>query len=80
MQMLAVSKTGQWGTALWPSGSATDVPEGPYVAIVRQVLRDGTPTGADEILVRLAPTSGGNVLMSGTVAYSGDVKRAVDEP
>lgn len=63
----------------WPSGVPVDSPNGRYVAIARQVLSAGVPTGADEVLIVLAPASGGNVMTSGTITYSGDAERALEE-
>ena len=69
---------------LWPVGMSVDAIPGQarYVAIVRQIMTTGgtpAPTGADEMLIVLAPESGGNVQTTGTVAFSGDVKRAADQ-
>ena len=63
----------------WTSGMPVDAPGGHYVAIARQILSSGTPTGADDVLIVLAPESGGNVMTTGTITYSGDAKRALEE-
>lgn len=55
---------------------------GRYVAIARQIMTTDAkpiPSGADEVLIVLAPESNGNVITSGTVAFSGDAKHASDE-
>ncbi|MFC0170741.1 hypothetical protein ACFFKC_21990 [Pseudoduganella danionis] len=64
---------------VWPSGLQINMINGRYVAIVRQILAAGTPTGADGMLVVLSPLSNGNVLTSGTVAFSGDIARAAEQ-
>lgn len=64
---------------LWPSGVPVDSPEGRYVAIARQVLSAGVPTGADEVLIVLAPVRNGNIVTSGTIPFSGEAKRALEE-
>jgi prepilin-type N-terminal cleavage/methylation domain-containing protein len=69
--------------SLWPTGVSVEAsPAGRYVAIARQQMTTGgspVPTGADEVLFVLAPTSSGSVLTTGTVAFSGDAKRALEE-
>lgn len=68
---------------VWPSGmSVNAMGNGRYVAIARQIMSTDAvpvPTGADEMLIVHAPLSGGDVMTSGTVAFSGDAKRAIEE-
>lgn len=64
---------------VWPTGVQINAGTGRYVAIVRQVLAAGVPTGADEMLVVLAPLQGGNVMTSGSVSFSGDLQRTMEQ-
>jgi type II secretory pathway pseudopilin PulG len=71
------------GQYQWPSDLDVnaDYGNGRYVAIVRQIMQtDGvTETGATEMLIVLAPLSSGNVLTTGTVSFTGDIKRKSEE-
>lgn len=69
---------------VWPNGMSVNVNgTGRWVAIVRQIWSGGaTPaaTGADEVLIVQAPIDGsGDVLTTGTVTFTGDVRRASEE-
>ncbi len=68
---------------LWPSGlSVNAMGNGRYVAVFRQIMSTDAvpvPTGADDVLFVHAPLSGGNVMTSGTITFSGDAKRAIEE-
>lgn len=70
--------------SLWPSGmnyNATSANR--YVAIVRQIMSTDAvpaPTGAVELLVVMAQLdTAGNVRTSGTVTFSGDAAKAIQE-
>jgi prepilin-type N-terminal cleavage/methylation domain-containing protein len=65
---------------LWPGGTPVNASSsGRYVAIVRQVLNGGTATGADEMLIVMAPLSGGNVMTTGSVTFTGDIGQTTNE-
>jgi prepilin-type N-terminal cleavage/methylation domain-containing protein len=68
---------------VWPSGmSVNSVDNGRYIAIARQIISTDAvpiPTGADEMLIVHAPLANGDVMTSGTVTFSGDAKRAIEE-
>lgn len=75
---------------LWPAGLSPNLPSnqmpvsgvngGRYVAIARQIMNGATPTGADEILIVLAPLdASNNVMTTGTVAFSGTKDAFSDE-
>jgi hypothetical protein len=65
---------------VWPASIPVNVNNSSrWVAIVRQVMSGSTATGADEMLIVLAPLSNGNVLTTGSVTFSGDIKRASEE-
>lgn len=64
---------------VWPSALQINVGSGRYVAIVRQIVAAGVPTGADEMLIVQAPVQGGNVMTTGTVTFNGDKKRVMEQ-
>ncbi|MCU6502301.1 hypothetical protein LPN04_31350 [Rugamonas sp. A1-17] len=75
----AFDATSLQAKGVWPSSLQINAGSGRYVAIARQVLAAGVPTGADEMLVVLAPVVNGNVLTTGTIPFAGDVKRALEQ-
>jgi len=64
---------------VWPTGIPINAGTGRYVAITRQVMAAGVPTGADEMLVVLAPVQGGSVMTSGSIPFTGDLKRTMEQ-
>ena len=67
---------------LWPAASSIDLYGGRHVAIIRKDMTSDAvpvPTGGDEMLIVFAAVSGGNVLMTGSVPFNGDTKRAAAE-
>lgn len=67
--------------SLWPTGAPLNFNgTARYVAIVRQVLNGGTPTGADEMLIVMAPLDGsGAIKTTGTVTFTGSAAAVTDE-
>ena len=68
---------------LWPLNLPINVQGGGrYVAIIRQIMSTEPipqPTGADEMLVVLAPLNDGLVQTSGSAPFNGNVARVMEE-
>lgn len=64
---------------VWPTGLTINTAGGRYVAIVRQVMASGAPTGADEMLFVLATLQNGNVMTSGSATFTGNVGRTMEQ-